>query len=100
MTMTIMTTSVPKIKNGMYIDFVHFFEKSSKKVVDRNGNVVPLQMYSGGENRAQRPMHKFSSADEKKSPRLERPAVSERKGEIQDNLIFNFQFSILNFQHD
>ena len=64
-------------------------KKSSKKFVDRNENVVPLQMYSGGENRAQRPMHKFSSADEKKSPRLERPAVSERKGEIQDNLIQN-----------
>ena len=75
-------------------------KKNSKKFVNRNENVVPLQTYSGGENRAQRPMHKFSPADEKKSPRLERPAVSERKGEIQDNLIFNFQFSILNFQHD
>ena len=42
MTMTIMTTSVPKMKNGMYIDFVHFFENSSKKFVDRNGKVVPL----------------------------------------------------------
>ena len=61
MTMTIMTTSVPKIKNGMYIDFVEFF---SKKFVNRNENVVPLQTYSDGENRAQRPMHKFSSADE------------------------------------
>ena len=47
----------------MYIDFVDFFKKSSKKFVDRNENVVPLQTYSGGENRAQRPMHKFSSAD-------------------------------------
>ena len=37
---------------------------SSNLLVDRNGNVVPLQTYSGGENRAQRPMHKFSSADE------------------------------------
>ena len=37
--MTIMTTSVPKIKNGMYIDFVHFFQK---KFVNRNENVVPL----------------------------------------------------------
>ena len=27
----------------MYIDFVDFFEKSSKKFVDRNENVVPLQ---------------------------------------------------------
>ena len=71
-------------------------KKYYEKFVDRNEYVVPLQMYSGGENRTQRPMHKFSSADEKKSPRLERPAVSERKGEIQDNLIFNFQFSILN----
>ena len=64
-------------------------KKNSKIFVDRNENVVPLQTYSDGENRAQRPMHKFSSADEKKSPRLERPAVSERKGEIQDNLIQN-----------
>ena len=39
-------------------------KKISKIFVDRNENVVPLQMYSGGENRAQRPMHKFSSADE------------------------------------
>ena len=37
-----------------------FFQK---KFVNRNENVVPLQMYSGGENRAQRPMHKFSPAD-------------------------------------
>jgi len=83
--MTIMTTGRKKISKKYY-----------GICADRNENVVPLQMYSGGENRAQRPMHKFSSADEKKSPRLERPAVSERKGEIQDNLIFNFQFSILN----
>ena len=40
-----------------------FLKKNSKKFVNRNENVVPLQMYSGGENRAQRPMHKFSSAD-------------------------------------
>jgi len=45
----------------MYIDFVEFFQK---KIVDRNGDVVPLPMYSGGENRAHRPTHKFSSADE------------------------------------
>jgi hypothetical protein len=42
---------------------LYTIENSSKKFVDRNENVVPLQMYSGGENRAQRPMHKFSSAD-------------------------------------
>ena len=29
----------------MYIDFVDFFEKNSKKFVDRNGNVVPLLMW-------------------------------------------------------
>jgi len=39
-------------------------KKNSKKFVDRNGDVVPLPMYSGGENRAHRPTHKFSSADE------------------------------------
>jgi len=31
MTMTIMTTSVPKIKNGMYIDFVEIFSKKIRK---------------------------------------------------------------------
>ena len=45
----------------------HRQKKNLKKYygicADRNGNVVPLQTYSGGENRAQRPMHKFSSAD-------------------------------------
>ena len=42
-------------------------KKNSKKYygifVDRNENVVPLQMFPGGENRAHRPTHKISSAD-------------------------------------
>ena len=78
-------------------------KKKSKKFVDRNENVVPLhseirteKLFFRGQNPSRPPTRKISPADEKKSPRLERPAVSERKGEIQDNLIFNFQFSILN----
>ena len=53
-------------------------------------------MFFLGQNPSRRPTRKILSADKIKSPLLERPAVSERKGEIQDNLIFNFQFSINN----
>ena len=53
-----------KLKMGCILTSSIFLKKSSKIFVDRNENVVPLQTYSGGENRAQRPMHKFSSADE------------------------------------
>ena len=45
---------------GCILTSSKFFQK---KFVDRNENVVPLPM-ENGENRAQRPMHKFSSADE------------------------------------
>ena len=55
----------------MYIDFVHFFEKSSKKFVDRNENVVPLhseirteKLFFRGQNPSRPPTRKILSADE------------------------------------
>ena len=44
-------------------------DRSMKKIyygifVNRNGDVVPLPMYSGGENRVRPPTRKILSADE------------------------------------